>query len=147
MESSTRSMVALATSPPFVEALRRDVHILVDAFALAWMWLGSDAAGAPVPTASLRWEYGSLAVFERVWTRNHWHQVDCVLGSHAATRLAFSDAVVAACLDELSAVADVHAEGTTLLHGVAAVFALYFWAKSLRLPPYGFAVDRGTWRR
>lgn len=142
-------MAALATSQPFVEALRRDVHILVDAFALTWMWLDnqpSDSATSTSPV-SLRWEYGAMAVFERVWVRNHWNHVNAVLGRGPATRATFSDMIVRAFVDELALVAEPGMrDASTILHAVAAIFALYFWSQSL--PPCAddqMDIDKGMY--
>ena len=98
-EAASCSFAALATSTAFVQALQRDVHILLDAFALTWLWLDQNV-DAP---SSLRWEYGAMAVFQRVWARNQWPQVSGLLGSEVRTRRAFMQAVADAFLDRIAA--------------------------------------------
>lgn len=128
------SWTALATSQAFTDALRRDVHILVHAFALTWEWLDGKDMQNPAPAVSplrksLRYEYGALTVFERVWTRNQWKNASDVLGSDLATRRAFSDMVIRAFLDELAPVSPptLSTTTTTTLNAVAATFALACW--------------------
>lgn len=123
-EASSCSFAPLATSTAFVQALQRDVHILIDAFALTWLWLDQHV---DAPT-SLRWEYGALAVFQRVWARNQWPQVSGLLGSDVRTRRAFIQAVADAFLDRIAAVTGPEtAEPQTVLHAVGALLGLYFW--------------------
>lgn len=112
------SFEALATSRAFSAALVRDVHILVESFALTWSWLDNGANSEP----HLRWRYGSFVVFERVWCTNGWSRVDTALGTERGTRRAFYAAISAALLDKLT--------GTNLLHAIGAAFALYLLVKS-----------------
>ncbi|WFD24796.1 hypothetical protein MEQU1_003501 [Malassezia equina] len=120
LEAGSCSFAALATSQAFVQALQRDVHILVDAFALTWLWL--DPQG-DTPT-SLRWEYGAMAVFQRVWARNQWPQVSGLLGSESRTRRAFMQSVANAFLDRIAAATR---DTSTILHAVGALLGLYCW--------------------
>ena len=127
-ESARYSWKDLATSQVFTDALRRDVHILVDAFALTWLWLDSQSQPDTPSSSFLRWEYGPFTVFERVWIRNHWHHASSTLGTHKAIRRAFSDMVIRAFLDELAPVC-VPQDTTSLrlLHAVGAAFGLACW--------------------
>ena len=127
-EIARHSWKDLATSQAFTDALRRDVHILVDAFALTWLWLDTQPQPDTPPSSFLRWEYGPFTVFERVWIRNHWHHASSTLGTHKATRRVFSDMVIRAFLDELAPVCTQ--QDTTslrLLHEVGAAFGLACW--------------------
>ncbi|WFD21114.1 hypothetical protein MCAP1_003371 [Malassezia caprae] len=121
-ETASCSFAALATSTAFVQALQRDVHILIDAFALTWLWLDPHV---DAPT-SLRWEYGAMAVFQRVWARNQWPQVSGLLGSDMRTRRAFIHAVANAFLDRIAASGPA-SEPQTILHAVGALLGLYCW--------------------
>ncbi|CCV00424.1 unnamed protein product [Malassezia sympodialis ATCC 42132] len=123
-EAASCSFAALATSTAFVQALQRDVHILLDAFALTWLWLDQNV-DAP---SSLRWEYGAMAVFQRVWARNQWPQVSGLLGSEVRTRRAFMQAVADAFLDRIAAATGAATtEPHTVLHAVGALLGLYCW--------------------
>lgn len=127
------SLAALASSAEFVHALQRDVHILLDAFALTWLWL-EQPTDAPT---SLRWAYGPMTVLQRVWVRNQWPNVSAVISTDPYTRRAFTQAVADAFLDRL-AIATSHTpvEPPTLLHAVGALLGLYTWWK---------AQPKGSW--
>ena len=136
-DAGVHSFAALATSEAFVERLVQDVHVLADSFVLMWLWLDKQtpavagASRAPPPDASLRWEYGALVVFERVWVKNGWNRAADTLGSCKMTRRAFCRVVADAFLDKL-AVAE-GADATTAdgvhatLQAVAGLFGLYLW--------------------
>lgn len=132
-QSTQFAWANLATSKVFTESVRRDVRILVNAFALTWLWLENQvqpqAPGAPPPM--LGWEYGAFAVFERVWIKNDWHQASLALGSQVMTRRPFSEMVLRAFLDELVLV-EVSTESTEDaplqdLHAIAAAFGVACW--------------------
>ncbi|AXA50425.1 uncharacterized protein MRET_2372 [Malassezia restricta] len=127
-ESARYSWKDLATSQAFTDALRRDVHILVDAFALTWIWLDTQPQPDTPSSSFLRWEYGPFTVFERVWIRNHWHHASSTLGTYKAIRRDFSDMVIRAFLDELAPVsAPQDTTSLRLLHAVGAAFGLACW--------------------
>ncbi|WFD00932.1 hypothetical protein MYAM1_003688 [Malassezia yamatoensis] len=116
------SLTALATSQAFIQALKRDIHILVHSFELTWTWLDGQASSTTTASVPLRWEYGALTVFERVWTRNQWNQLAGALGNQLEARKAFYHTTVRAFLDEITQ-CDT---GTTVLHKIGGLFGVYF---------------------
>ncbi|WFC95675.1 hypothetical protein MBRA1_002328 [Malassezia brasiliensis] len=138
------SFAALATSHAFVHALTRDVHILTHSFALTWTWLEGQVAQPPSPPIPLRWAYGALLVFERVWVRNQWHQLRTVLAAEPDTQRAFYEATTRALLDTL---APADASDAQLLHAIGGVLGVYLlWAhRAPHTPPVG--IDLATLER
>ncbi|PKI84984.1 hypothetical protein MVES_000753 [Malassezia vespertilionis] len=113
------SFAPFANSDTFINAVVRDVHILIHSFALTWAWL--DGQTQP-QSRSLRWEYGALVAFERVWIRNQWTNTGTVLGSDASTRRAFYNITAQAFIEAMCKADDGE---HTILHSVGALFGLY----------------------
>ncbi|WFD32704.1 hypothetical protein MSPP1_003754 [Malassezia sp. CBS 17886] len=126
-DGASATLEALATSQAFVDALARDVHVLMNSFALTWEWLASAPPTSRVP---LRWEYGALAVFQRVWVTNHWGNVAMVLNTDVNTSRAFYATITAAFLDKIAASASAPLDDErAVLHAIASLFSLYLlWA-------------------
>ena len=118
MHDGDLSFRALAASRTFVAAAERDVHILVESFALTWSWLDNG-------TSDMRWQYGAFVVFERVWCTNGWSRVDAALGSESGTREAIYDIICAALCSKIT-------DADQPLHAIGAAMAFYLLAKTSR---------------
>ncbi|WFD44995.1 hypothetical protein MPSI1_003671 [Malassezia psittaci] len=133
------SYAALATSQAFIQALKRDVHILVHSFELTWTWLDGQVPSTTTSSVPPRWEYGALTVFERVWTRNQWNQLGSALGNQSEARKAFYDTTIRAFLDVITQ-CDTD---TTVLHKIGGLFGVYFvWLGQPDLHNSPIGIDR-----
>lgn len=133
------SLERLASAQAFVEALRRDVHVLCESFALTWAWLDRHVPSQGAQP-HLQLQYGAFTVFEKVWCTNGWSRLGPALGCERSTYRALCEAAVAAFLDKIL---DADARATdqgAQLHAVAALFGLHLLWRSYGGPERAWAV-------